>query len=198
MNPISPAWDTSEVGAKSVDWYALVVDRARFVGEAVAAVVAEDKHTAYQALELIEVDYEVLPAVTDPEEALKPDSPLVEPQWGDNVLITRNFSVGDPEGAFSGDKAIVKGVIECNRVTGTSLEPRGCLGSYDPYTDVLTFWDSTQSPHCVRVYLAETLRMSENSIRVIQPDVGGGFGLKQPPSKKSRLLLISLVSYAAL
>ena len=188
MNPISPAWDTSEVGAKSVDWYALVVDRARFVGEAVAAVVAEDKHTAYQALELIEVDYEVLPAVTDPEEALKPDSPLVEPQWGDNVLITRNFSVGDPEGAFSGDKAIVKGVIECNRVTGTSLEPRGCLGSYDPYTDVLTFWDSTQSPHCVRVYLAETLRMSENSIRVIQPDVGGGFGLKQPTFQEEPLI----------
>ena len=180
MNPISPAWDAREIGAKTVEWYALVVDRARFVGEAVAAVVAEDKHTAYRALELIEVDYEVLPAVTDPEEALKPGSPLVEPQWGDNLLITRDFRVGDPESAFAEAHETVKGVVECNRVTGTALEPRGCVGAYDPYADMLTFWDSTQSPHCVRVYLAETLRISENTIHVIQPHVGGGFGLKQP------------------
>jgi aerobic carbon-monoxide dehydrogenase large subunit len=180
MNPISTAWDAKEIGAKTVEWYALVADRARFVGEAVAAVVAEDKHTAYQALELIEVDYEVLPAVTDPEEALKPGGPLVEPQWGDNLLITRDFRVGDPESAFAEADETVKGVVECNRVTGTALEPRGCVGAYDPYTDKLTFWDSTQSPHCVRVYLAETLRISENSIHVIQPHVGGGFGLKQP------------------
>jgi aerobic carbon-monoxide dehydrogenase large subunit len=180
MSPISPAWDAREIGAKTVDWYALVIDRARFVGEAVAAVVAEDNHTAYQALELIEVDYEVLPAVTDPEEALKPDSPLVEPDWGDNLLITRDFRVGDPESAFAQAHGMVRGVVECNRVTGTALEPRGCLGAYDPYADKLTFWDSTQSPHCVRVYLAETLRTSENSIQVIQPHVGGGFGLKQP------------------
>lgn len=188
MNPISPAWDAREIGAKAVDWYALVVDRARFVGEAVAAVVAEDKHTAYKALELIEVDYEALPAVVDPEEALRPDSPLVEPEWGDNVRISRDFRVGDPESAFEQAKAVVKGTIECNRVTGTPLEPRGCLAAYDPYAEVLTFWDSTQSPHCVRVYLAETLRISENSIRVIQPDVGGGFGLKQPTFQEEPLV----------
>lgn len=188
MNPISPAWDAKEVGAKTVDWYALVVDRARFVGEAVAAVVAEHKHIAYQALELIEVDYEVLPAVADPEEALKPGSPLVEPEWGDNLLITRDFRVGDPESAFAEAKGTVKGVVECNRVTGTPLEPRGCLGAYDPYADTLTFWDSTQSPHCVRVYLAETLRISENSIHVIQPNVGGGFGLKQPVFQEEPLV----------
>src|SRR6185437_13762512 len=116
----------------------------------------------------------------DPEEALKPGSPLVEPNWGDNLLITRDFLVGDPDSAFARAHATVNGVVQCNRVTGTALEPRGCLGSYDPYTEKLTFWDSTQSPHCVRVYLAETLRISENSIHVIQPHVGGGFGLKQP------------------
>lgn len=188
MNPISPAWDPKEVGAKAVDWYALVVDRARFVGEAVAAVVAEDRHTAYQAAELIDVAYEVLPAVTDPEEALKADSPLVEPDWGTNVRVSRDFRVGDPETAFAEAHAVVKGTVQCNRVTGTPLEPRGCLGSYDPYADMLTFWDSTQSPHCVRVYLAETLRVSENSIRVIQPDVGGGFGLKQPTFQEEPLV----------
>jgi carbon-monoxide dehydrogenase large subunit len=192
-NPIPEAWDPSEVGAKSIRWYSLCPERVRFVGEAVAAVVAEDRYTAHEALSLIEVDYEELPAVTDPEEAMKPGAPLIEPAWEENLIVTRDFKVGDPEAAFAaaGDR-IVSGVVKCNRVTGASLEPRGVLASYDPYQDFLTVWDSTQDPHPLRVYLAETLRMPETKVRVIQPRVGGAFGLKQPTFQEE-----PLVAYAS-
>jgi aerobic carbon-monoxide dehydrogenase large subunit len=188
MNPITEAYDTAAMGAKQVKWYSLCPEKARFVGEAVAAVVADDKYTAYQACELINVDYEVLPAVTDPEEALKADAPLLVEEWGDNVLVTRDFVVGEPDQAFGEADGTVSGIVQSNRVTGTAIEPRGVVAEYDPYKDLLTVWSSTQNPHPLRTYLAETLRMSENRLRVIQPHVGGGFGLKQPTFQEEPLL----------
>jgi carbon-monoxide dehydrogenase large subunit len=188
MNPITEAYDTRAMGAKGVAWYSLCPERVRFVGEAVAAVVAEHKYTAYEALDLIDVDYEELPAVTDPEEAMKPGAPLVEPGWGDNILVTRDFRTGDPGKAFSEAHGTVSGVVQSNRITGTPIETRGCVARYDPYGDLVTFWDSTQNPHPLRVYLAETLRVPENTIRVIQPHVGGGFGLKQPTFQEEPLV----------
>ena len=94
MNPIFEAYDTAAMGAKGVVCYALCPERVRYVGEAVAAVVAEDKYTARKAADLVEVDYEETPVVTDPEEAMKRGSPLVEPDWGDNLLMTRDFVKG--------------------------------------------------------------------------------------------------------
>lgn len=188
MNPIPGSWDPASMGAKEVKWYSLCHDRARFVGEAVAAVVAEDRSTAFEALSLIDVDYEELAAVVDPVQAMLPDSPLVEPDWGDNILVSRDFSVGDPDAAFASAYGVATGTVQCNRVTGTPLEPRGCVASYNPYKPELTFWDSTQNPHPLRTYMAETLRMSENHIRVIQPHVGGGFGLKQPTFQEEPLI----------
>jgi carbon-monoxide dehydrogenase large subunit len=188
LEPIPEAYDTAAMGAKQVKWYPLCVDRARYVGEAVAAVVAEDKYTAYEALSYLDVDYEELPAVIDPDEAMKPGAPLVEPDWGDNILITRDFVVGDPDQAFADADGVVSGVVKCNRVTGTPIEPRGCVASYDPYGDFLTFWDSTQDPHPLRVFIAHTLRIPERTVRVIQPHVGGGFGLKQPTFQEEPLI----------
>ncbi|HJN60142.1 MAG TPA: carbon monoxide dehydrogenase, partial [Alphaproteobacteria bacterium] len=91
MNPIFEAYDTEAMGAKGVTSYALCPERVRYVGEAVAAVVAEDKYTARKAADLVAVEYETTPIVSDTEAALQPDSPLVEPDWGDNILITRDF-----------------------------------------------------------------------------------------------------------
>jgi carbon-monoxide dehydrogenase large subunit len=187
-NPIPENYDPIPMGAKRVYWYALCIDRARYVGEAVAGVVAEDRHSAYEALKLIEVDYEQLQPVTDPEEALKPGSPLVEPAWGDNVFISRDFIVGNPDQAFAEAEGTVKGVVQSNRITGTPIEPRGCLASFDPYEPMLTFWGSTQDPHPLRVFLAEILRVPENTVHVIQPNVGGGFGLKQPTFQEEPLV----------
>lgn len=188
MDPIPEAYDTAAMGAKQVQWYPLCVERARYVGEAIAAVVADDRYTAYEALSHIEVDFEELPAVVDPDEAMKPGAPLVEPDWGDNILITRDFVVGEPDIAFAEADGVLSGTIKCNRVTGTSIEPRGCVASYDPYRELLTFWDSTQDPHPLRVYISQTLRIPERSVRVIQPHVGGGFGLKQPTFQEEPLI----------
>jgi aerobic carbon-monoxide dehydrogenase large subunit len=188
MRPIPEAWNTREIGAKGVQWYPLTPDRVRYVGEAVAAVVAEDKYTAHKALGLIDVEYEELEAVTDPERAMEPDSALVEPEWGDNLLITRDWRAGDVEAALAAADRRTSGTVRSARITGVSLEPRGVIASWDRFTSKLTYWESTQNPHPLRTFLAETLGMPENDIRVIQPRVGGAFGLKQPPFQEEPLL----------
>jgi aerobic carbon-monoxide dehydrogenase large subunit len=188
MNPIPETYDTAAVGAKGVKWYALCVDRARYVGEAVAAVVAEDKFTAYAALDLVEVDYEELPVVADPEEAMKEGAPLVEPDWGDNIMASRDIVLGDPDTAFAEADGTISGSVRSSRITGTAIEPRGCVASYDPYEGTFTFWDSTQNPHPLRNYISGTLGVPETSIRVIQPHVGGGFGLKIPTFQEEPLV----------
>ena len=188
MNPIPETYDTAAVGAKGVRWYALCVDRARYVGEAVAAVVAEDRFAAYAALDLIDVDYEELPVVADSERAMEDGAPLVEPDWGDNIMASRDIVLGDPDAAFADADGTVSGVVRSARITGTAIEPRGCVAVYDAYEDTLTFWDSTQNPHPLRNYLAETLGMPDTSIRVVQPHVGGGFGLKIPTFQEEPLV----------
>ena len=185
--PIPSSWDPKEMGAKEVKWYALCPDRVRYVGEAVAAVVAEDKFTAYQALQLIDVDFEELPYVTDPEAALEEGSALVEPDWGDNILVSRDFTVGDPDQQFADADHVLSGTVRSSRITGTPIEPRGCIASWDAFRKKLTFWDSTQDPHPLRTFLAFTLRVHENQVQVIQPHVGGGFGLKQPTFQEEPL-----------
>ncbi|HJN59864.1 MAG TPA: molybdopterin cofactor-binding domain-containing protein, partial [Alphaproteobacteria bacterium] len=162
--------------------------RVRYVGEAVAAVVAEDKYTARKAADLVAVEYETTPIVSDTEAALQPDSPLVEPDWGDNILITREFIKGDPDKAFADAEMTSSDEVYQHRYTGAALEPRAYMAEYDPYTEQLTYWASTQNPHPVRVFLAETLGIEESSIRVIQPHVGGGFGLKTPTFQEEPLV----------
>lgn len=189
MDPIPENYAKAPMGAKKFEWYPLCTDKVRYVGEAVAAVVATDKYTAAQALSYIEVDYEELPAVVDPEAALEPDAPLIEPSWGDNILITRDFVVGDPDTAFSDESdGVLTGSVKCNRVTGSAIEPRGVVATYDPYEDFLTVWSSTQDPHPLRTFIATTLRIPERGMRVVQPNVGGGFGLKQPTFQEEPLV----------
>ena len=188
MNPIFEAYDTEAMGAKGVTSYALCPERVRYVGEAVAAVVAEDKYTARKAADLVAVEYETTPIVSDTEAALQPDSPLVEPDWGDNILITRDFVKGDPDKAFAAAEMTSSDEVYQHRYTGAALEPRAYMAEYDPYTEQLTYWASTQNPHPVRVFLAETLGIEESSIRVIQPHVGGGFGLKTPTFQEEPLV----------
>ena len=186
-DPIPASWEAQEMGAKPVDWYALCPDRVRYVGEAVAAVVAEDRFAAHEAVALIHVEYEVHEPVVDPAKALEEDSALVEPEWGDNILVSRDYESGDVTKALELADRIVTGTVQCNRVTGASLEPRGCVAHDDPFEPRLTVWDSTQDPHPLRTFIAKTLRMPENEVRVIQPAVGGAFGLKQPTFQEEPL-----------
>lgn len=186
--PIPEGWDTDAVGARRVDWYALAQGRVRFVGEAIAAVVATTRNDAYAALNLIEVDYEPLDIVPNAERGLEPDSPLVEPEWGTNVLVTRAIGFGDVELGKTLGPASVSGRLRLHRTTGAPMEPRGLLASFDEDADVLTLWDSTQNPHALRVYLAQTLDVREARLRVIQPHVGGAFGMKQPTFQEEPLI----------
>ena len=188
MRPIMEAYDTSAMGAKNVKCYALCPEHVRYVGEAVAAVVAEDKYTARRAADLVDVDYEELPVVFDAEEGMKPGAPLVEPDWDSNVMVTRDFIRGDLDKAFAEADGTLSGTINTQRYTGAAIEPRGYVANYDPYQDMLTVWASTQNPHPMRVFLAETLGIPETSIRVIQPHVGGGFGLKIPTFQEEPLI----------
>lgn len=182
--PIPEGWDTAEAGARGIDWYALAQGRVRYVGEAVAAVVATDPFTARIAAALVRIEYEVLEAVTSARAALRPGAVKVEPSWDDNVLVADGFETGDCAAAMASATYVASGKVESQRLTGVPIEPRGIVAEYDPVADLLTFWESTQQPHQVQTFLASALGVRESSIRVIQTDVGGAFGLKQPTSQE--------------
>jgi carbon-monoxide dehydrogenase large subunit len=164
-------------GGKTLSHAVLAGARAYFVGHTVAVVVAETRAIARDALDLVEVDYEPLPAVIDPEKALEKGSPLTHPELGTNVAFTWNLHSGDVEGAFKeADKTLKIRMVQ-PRLTPMALEPRGCVASWHS-GESLTFWTSTQVPHYVRTLLPGLIGISENKLRVVAPEVGGGFGSK--------------------
>ena len=116
----------------------------------------------------------------------------MEPDWGDNSLITRDWRTGDMEAAFEATEMMIEGEVRSERITGVSIEPRGSVASYDAYRDKLTLWESTQNPHPLRTFLAETLEIPERSIQVIQPRVGGAFGAQTAAVSKEQPLIAYL------
>ena len=165
-------------GGKSPDHTVLAGARAYFVGHPVAVVVAETRTMARDAVDLVEVDYEPLPAVTDPEKALEKGSPLTHPEHGTNVAFTWNLPAGDIDGAFKKADKVLKLHIVHPRLTPMAIEPRGCAASWNAGEGSLTLWTSTQIPHLVRTLLPGMIRIPENKLRVVAPEVGGGFGSK--------------------
>jgi carbon-monoxide dehydrogenase large subunit len=165
-------------GGKSPDHTVLAGARVYFVGHPVAVVVAETRTIARDALDLIDVDYEPLPAVIDPEKALEKDSPLTHPELGTNVAFTWSLPGGDVDGAFKEADSVLKLRIIHPRLTPMAIEPRGCAASWHAGESSLTLWTSTQIPHLVRTLLPGLIRIPENKLRVVAPEVGGGFGSK--------------------
>jgi carbon-monoxide dehydrogenase large subunit len=164
-------------GGESVQHW-LAVDKVRFVGEAICAVVAEDRATAEDAVDLIEVDYEPLPAVTDPQLGERDDAPLVHDSCPNNYLIKREYQRGDVDAAFRNAHVTVKRRFRIGRKQALCLEGRGCVAGFRENTFTLTLWISHQLPYVVRHYLARHLRLPETEVRVIVPHTGGGFGQK--------------------
>ena len=157
----------------------LAREKVRFVGEAVVAVAAESRSVAFDALDAIEIDYEPLPSVSDPEAAMEPGAPLLYEEFGTNLAHRLRKSGGDVEAAFArSDIQVISGRFDNPRVLPVPMETRGAAARFDPGTGELTFWASTQFPHGFRSKLAEVLRLPEPNVRVIAPDVGGGFGAK--------------------
>jgi carbon-monoxide dehydrogenase large subunit len=165
-------------GGKSPDHKVLAGARAYFVGHPVAIVVAETRAIARDALELIDVDYDPLPAVIDPEKALEKNSPLTHPELGTNIAFTWSLSGGDVESAFKEADKVLKIRLIHPRLTPMAIEPRGCVASWHAGESSLTLWTSTQIPHLVRTLLPGLIGIPENKLRVVAPEVGGGFGSK--------------------
>jgi len=185
--PMAMMW-TTQIQAEAPTW-CLAGDRVRYVGEPIAAVVAEDAYLAEDAAELVEVSYQRLPAVVQ----ASPDSrPLLYDDWDDNVFGRTRFEAGDPNTALANAALIVAGRYTSNRVAGLSLETRGVRAAWDITGESVTVWTSTQALHQVRASLSATLRMPESRVRVICPDVGGAFG-----NKTCAYIEETLVAFAA-
>jgi carbon-monoxide dehydrogenase large subunit len=165
-------------GGKTPAHTVLAGARAYFVGHPVAVVVAETRAIARDALDLVDVDYEPLTAVIDPEKALEKDSPLTHPELGTNVAFTWSLPGGDVDAAFKEADQVLKLRIVHPRLTPMAIEPRGCIASWNAGESSLTIWTSTQIPHLVRTLLPGLIRIPENKLRVVAPEVGGGFGSK--------------------
>jgi carbon-monoxide dehydrogenase large subunit len=158
--------------------HVLAVEKVCYVGEAVAAVVAEDRYTARDALDLIRVDYELLPAVSDAEKALASGAPVIHSEWPDNVAFRWELKQGNLAHAFKEAHKVVRQRFVHQRLAPIAIEPRGVLARYLPGEKELTVWSSTQIPHLLKTQLSLMLNLPENRVRVIAPEVGGGFGSK--------------------
>src|SRR6185312_8203800 len=159
----------------------LLADRVRCIGDRVAFVVAETEAEARDATELVEVDYELLPALVDLEQAVQPAAPKIWEQCpGGNIGVTIAF--GDKaavDAAFANAKHVASVRLINNRVTANPIEPRSALGAYDAADGRYTLYTTSQDPHSVRAALSHSvLHVPETKVRVISPDVGGGFGIK--------------------
>ncbi len=161
---------------------------ARALGTPVAAVAAETPYQARDAAELIQVDYEPLPPVVDPEAALAHDAPLLFSELGTNRSFTNIWRHGDPDAAFASAYRVVKLRVVQQRLASVALEPRGILASFDPVMEELTIWTSTQAPFRMRADIASALGLSESKVRAIAPEVGGGFGVKTAPYREDVLV----------
>ncbi|CCH74511.1 Carbon-monoxide dehydrogenase (Acceptor) [Nostocoides australiense Ben110] len=158
--------------------YALAVDTVRWVGQGVAAVVADTRYIAEDALELIDIDYEPLPVVADLDDALAPDAPRIYEDWPDNVTGSLTITQGDAGPAFTAADVVVSGSFRHHPSYGCPIETRGCIADFDPYADRLSMWTTTQSPNLARELLAQVLGLDVSKVRVRTPDLGGGFGMK--------------------
>jgi len=158
--------------------YPLAVEKVRFHGEPVAAIIAETPTLALEAADLIEVEYDPLPPVLDAEEAMKKGTPLVYEEWGDNIQLHTIFNFGDLEEIFQEADRILQVSWRENRTSGFPLEARGCLAMYESMTEMVHTWGSFQCPFRAQHYISHVLRLPQTSVRVIASDIGGGFGNK--------------------
>jgi carbon-monoxide dehydrogenase large subunit len=156
----------------------VAIDKVRHVGDVAAVVLADTRDAARDALDAIEVDYEVLPAVADEEKALADGAPILHDDIGTNLCFTWELKGGDAEAALKSADKVVKQRIVNQRLIPNAMEPRAVVAHWVGPMEELTLWSSTQVPHLVRLLLALTAGIPEQKIRVIAPDVGGGFGSK--------------------
>jgi carbon-monoxide dehydrogenase large subunit len=176
--PLPMAWPVTE-DIKNPDHFPLATSEARYVGDGVAVVLAESRALAKDAAELVEVDYEPLPAVVDVEAALADGAPLVHEELGTNHCYTWSIGGGEElDKLFADADIVIEERYRQQRLIPNPIEPRGVLAQPTPATREITLFSSTQIPHITRVTLAVATGVPESKLRVVAPEVGGGFGSK--------------------
>ena len=165
-------------GQRQTDFPVLSADRVRYVGQPLAAVVAETRYAAQDGVDALDVAYDPLPIVTDVAQATSPGAPKLYDDWPDNVVVSREINSGDADAVLATATTVVEARFTMPRQTAAPMEGRATCARFDADTRELTVWASSQAPHLFRTVLATVLRLDEERIRVIVPDVGGGFGVK--------------------
>jgi len=188
--PIRPLIPT----AVPVNDWCLAVDRARYAGEPVVAVAAVDRATAEDAVDLIRVEWEPLPAAVDAEAGARGEAPLLYPDLGTNVLWHDTLTYGDVDGGFARADGVLEERFEFSRYASTPLETFGCIAAWDAGTGGYTFWTNDQRPGLSMAILAESLGVPQARLRLTCPDIGGGFGNKRRPAY---LLICALLARRA-
>ena len=158
--------------------FPIAVDKVHYVGEPVAVVLATSRAAAEDAAERIEVRYDPLPPVLGIEQAIAKDAPVIHEELGSNLSYDTKFANGDMEAALKEADVRIKQRLIQQRLIPIAIEPRGVLADYKPFASKLTVWSSTQIPHFVKVWLAVILGIPASNVRVVAPEVGGGFGSK--------------------
>jgi aerobic carbon-monoxide dehydrogenase large subunit len=170
------AWVPPGIEVNTPDHWVLAKDEVNHVGDPVALVIGQDRYGVIDAAEDVVVEYDPLPVVVDPEQALQDGSPLVHEHLGTNKVCDWSIGGGDLEAGFAEADVIVERRVVNHRMAGAAIEPRGVVAEYRG--GKLTVWSSTQVPHFLRLFLAIMLGIGEDRVRVIAPEVGGGFGSK--------------------
>ena len=166
----------------------LAEGRVRHVGQPVAVVAGETPHAAQDGAEAVVVEYEPLPAVIDPEAAMKPGAPLLYPESGSNLGVTFKREVGDVDGAFKQAAVVIDAAMVNQRVLPVCMEPRACSAIWDDAAQKLTMWGDTQTPHAMRDQIAARLKLDPKQIHLMTGRVGGGFGAKVPVYQEDTLV----------
>jgi carbon-monoxide dehydrogenase large subunit len=173
---------------RQIKLYPLAVDKIRYFGEPLAVVLADNRYLAEDAVEVVSVDFERLPAVVDPEAAMESNAPCIHEEVGGNIVYKYHFATDGIDKVFQDADVVIKEKIRSHRITACPIEPRAYLAHYNRDEDSLTMWSATANPHSLRTRIAEMLSFPEGKVRVIAPDVGGSFGVKIQTYQEELLL----------
>ncbi|MBX0328913.1 xanthine dehydrogenase family protein molybdopterin-binding subunit [Oscillochloris sp. ZM17-4] len=176
--PVPCGVNLPDSNQKTPPYFMIATDRVRHTGEIVAAVVASDIGTARDAAEKIVVEYDPLPVVVDAEKSVMDGAPQLYDGIDNNITFDWKLGGGDIDAAFAGAEVVIKQRLVNQRLIPNAMEPRAVAGRYDSATGDLTLWDTDQNPHIIRLLICMLTGIAENKLRVIAPDVGGGFGSK--------------------
>ena len=185
------AWIPPETGCLSPPHLPVTIDKARYVGDAVAIAVAETEAQARDAISVIEVDYEPLDAVVDMKAALEDGAPQIHEDVPGNLIFHWKVEGGEVDEAFENADVTVSDRIVNQRLIPNAMEPRAALASWDPSMEEVTLWVTSQNPHIARFLLSLDTGLPEHKIRVIAPDMGGGFGSKLPHYPEDSMVIFA-------